>query len=341
MTLSRRAGLAAALGALGSALAGCSSATPAPAPVPSEPPAPAQPATPTLPDAPTSAPPATSATPTSAIPGIPDTPDPLPAGRTVTALILGTDSDADDTNTDVIVIAQLSADRRQVNLCSVPRDCYVPINGGAKGKVNSALKNHGLAGAKKTVSDLFGGLQFDYVLQTNFADFVKLVTLFDGFSVQNRIAASFPHQDGSKTHFPAGTLTQHGDGWLFYVRQRKQLPEGDLDRTERHRAVITGMIRWAQQLLASPAQFITVAKGSLKCVRVSGNLTADTVLGLAPALKAIQAGNIASVRVPISGYGSAGGWGDVDYVDTAKQAQLVAALKAGDVSGYVRAYPNG
>lgn len=273
--------------------------------------------------------------PTPSGPTIPVVADPLPAGM-VNALIVGTDSNFDNTNTDVLLVAQLSADRSRVTLCSIPRDCYVSVAGGGKAKINSVLSNRGVDALKQTVSNLFGGLPLHYVAITNFNDFVKMVTLFDGFSVYNKIDASFPHQDGTKTHFPAGVLTQHRDGWLFYVRQRKQLPNGDLDRTERHRAVVKGMITYAQELLTNPVRFVAVATGVFSCVRVTGPRTASTVLGLVPALRTIMAGKILSTRVPISGYGSNG----TDVVDTAKLAVLAAALRAGDVSAYVAANGN-
>nr|NLI50388.1 LCP family protein [Propionibacterium sp.] len=327
MILSRRSGLLAALTALGGALAGCSTST-TPAGQPARTPTEGRPSG----DAGT--PPVSGSTPTATVPGVPD---PLPAG-VVTALILGTDSNRDNTNSDVMVVAQLSADRRQVTLCSIPRDCYVPIAGGGKSKINSALATSGISGVKRTVSDLFGGLTLNYVAQTNFTDFVDLCVLLDGFSVQNKIAASFPHEDGTKTYFPAGTLTQHADGWLFYVRQRKQLPRGDFDRGERHRAVITGMIRHLKGLLARPAAYADVAARVFDSVRVYGGIDATNVLGLTSALQAIDAGRITSLRVPTAGSGSAGGLTDVVFVDADRLRELAAGLRAGDVSAYVRQY---
>ncbi len=335
MTLSRRSGLLAALGALGAAVTGCT--TPATTPVPASGSAPT--------GAPSSGPSdAAGAAPSSSDPASrppwAGVADPLPSGI-VTALILGTDSNRDDTNTDVMVVAQLSADRRSVTLCSIPRDCYVAIAGGRRSKANSALASAGISGVKRTVSDLFGGLRIDYVAQTNFAGFVDLCVLLDGFSVRNRIASAFPHLDGSKTQFPAGTLTQHADGWLFFVRQRKELPKGDFDRGERHRAVITGMIRHLQGLLSTPTTFAAVATKVFGSVRVYGGVNAATVMGLVPALRAIDAGAITSLRVPTSGSGTAGGLTDVVFVDAERLALLAAGLRAGDVSAYARDHGEG
>ena len=42
--------------------------------------------------------------------------------------------------------------------------------------------------------------------------------------------------------FPKGYVTVHGERALAYVRERKQLPRGDLDRAERHRAVVQAIL---------------------------------------------------------------------------------------------------
>ena len=220
MSLTRRAGLLSALTALGAGLTGCS----APAVVTTQ-----------EGGGPTGATASSDATGNALTAA-----DPLPTGA-VNAIVCGTDSDRDNTNTDVLVLAQLSADRRQVTLVSVPRDCYVPIAGGPPRKVNAALAEQGVAALSRTVSDLFGGLTVHYVAQTNFADFVKLCAAFDGFSVTNRLASSVTSSvTGKVTTFPAGPLQLHGADWLIYARQRHGLPNGDFDRGERHRARARG-----------------------------------------------------------------------------------------------------
>ena len=319
MSLTRRAWLLSALTALGAGLTGCS----APAVVTTQ-----------EGGGPTGATASSDATGNALTAA-----DPLPTGA-VNAIVCGTDSDRDNTNTDVLVLAQLSADRRQVTLVSVPRDCYVPIAGGPPRKVNAALAEQGVAALSRTVSDLFGGLTVHYVAQTNFADFVKLCAAFDGFSVTNRLASSVTSSvTGKVTTFPAGPLQLHGADWLIYARQRHGLPNGDFDRGERHRAIVAGLVTRAQSVLASgQAPFARLVRDACARVRLHGGLTAGNALGLAAALRAIEAGRLVSLRVPTSGGGPAGEYSDALSVDAARLGELAAGLRAGDVAAYVRAH---
>lgn len=330
MAFTRRSGL---LTLLTSVLTGCSAGGP-----PADAPATASPsaATVTPPPAPDSAG-AAAATNQALIAA-----DPLPPGA-VTALLCGTDSDRDDTNTDALVLAHLSADRRQVTLVSVPRDCYVPIAGGAPRKINAALAEQGVEALRRTVSDLFGGLPITYVAQTNFADFVRLCTAFDGFSVRNRLASTVTSSvTGRTVTFPAGPLTLHGADWLIYARQRHGLPDGDFDRGERHRAIVTGLVGRAQAVLAAgQGPFARLVQDAFAAVRLHGGLTAATALGLAAALRAIEAGRITSLRVPTRGSEAAGEYSDAVLVDADRLALLAAGLRSGDVSGYARAHGRG
>ncbi len=321
MTLSRRTALFSALGAL---LTGCSSAN----------------AAPPVPVAGGDAAGAVRSPAAAASGSAPaDAPDPLPAG-VVNALLVGTDSNGDASNTDVLVLAQLSADRGRATLVSVPRDCYVPINGAAPNKVNVALATTGVAGLRATVSDLFGGLPIACVARTNFATFVGLVGAFDGFSVQNRLASAVTSDVTHKTvEFPAGPLQLHGADWLIYARQRHGLPNGDFDRTERHRALVSGMIAHAKAVLTrDPARFASLVADAARNVRFDGTLTASNAFGLARALRALDPAQITSLRVATAGFG-APGLPDAALVDAPALAQLAAGLRAGDVRDYLRNHP--
>lgn len=325
MILSRRAGLLGLLGLLGASASGCAAgaqATTAPAP------AAAGSAAASL-----SPEPGASASEPDAVAA-----DPLPAG-VVNALVVGTDSARDDTNTDVLVLAQLSADRRRLTLVSVPRDCYVPLAGGAHGKVNAALSEHGTEGLVRTVSDLFGGLPIAYAAQTNFTDFVTLCRRFDGFRVRNRVASQVTSDVTHEvTRFPAGELQLHGADWLIYARQRHGLPHGDFDRGERHRAILTGLLQQAKGASASgPAAIAALIRDAAACVRLRG-LTPRAAVGLASALGKLDAGAITSLRVPTANSGTVGDVVDAVFVDERALAELAAGLRAGDVTAYLRAH---
>lgn len=342
MTISRRSGFLAALGTLGAALAGCTTAgtTPIAAPSTGASPAPSDavgggPSLGPSPADPTTASPTPTPTPTPTAPALPwaGVADPLPSGP-VNVLIVGTDNNTDVGNTDVLVVAQLSADRSRVTLVGIPRDSYVSIASGGRDKINSALYRGGISNTKATVQNLFGGLKIHYVAQTNFRDFIRLCVLFNGFAVVNRVASSVTSSvTGRVSRFPRGKLQLWGADWLIYARQRKGLPNGEFDRGERHRAIITGMTHAAKWLYTrDPDRLVRIARGVFDHVNIYGGLNRDNILGLLPHLETIYYANFTSVKVPHAAVG--------DSVTLAYGAlgDLARGLRNGDITPYLRAY---
>ncbi|WP_052462690.1 LCP family protein [Nigerium massiliense] len=260
-------------------------------------------------------------------------------------MIFGTDSrtpGAFTGNADALVLAQLSADRTRVTLVSITRDSYVPIAGGGRGKINSAFARGGVDGLRATVSNLFGGLPIQITAQTDFTDFVLITRLLDGFAVANKVTSSVRSSvTGAVTRFPAGRLVLHGADWLIYARQRKGLPRGDLDRSERHRAVLTGMLDQLHAIAAQgPARFTQLATSLGPKVRLTGPVQPAELPRLAGLLRNLDAGAVTSLMVPVARYATVKG-ASVNILDDARTAALAAGLRAGDVSGYLSRYGRG
>ncbi len=336
--ISRRETLA-ALSALGvlTWVGGCSSDSPKPAPTATTgtstsamPSTSTAPATPTTTSTSTTS---TSAAPSSAAAAPPGGGTPLDPGH-VNVLVIGTDSrqNAFNGSSDVITLVQLTGDRKRINLVSVARDTAVSLPNGSRGKINSAYAMAGPSGLARTVTALLGGLPIHYTLETAFLRFIEITNILGGVTVQNRNASS-----SSGVAFPRGPITLQGEKALVYVRERKGLPNGDLDRTERHRAMLTGMLaRLHDMANSNPADLTRVLSGVYKQVRSSG-ITMDLATGLLPLLKTLSAADVTSVMVPITGFGTIGG-ASVDIVNQSRTAELAQALRAGDLSGYVGRY---
>ncbi len=247
------------------------------------------------------------------------------------ALILGTDNNTDWGNTDVLIVAQLSADRTRVTLVGIPRDSYVTLSSGRKNKINAALMEGGISETRDTVSALFGGLPIHFMAQTNFTHFIKLATLMSGFGVVNKIASSVTSTiTGKVTYFPAGKLVKWGADWLIYARQRHDLPMGEFDRGERHRAIVTGMTKLLQYLSwKEPARLVNIANGTFNYVNYYGGITKANILGLVPALQKIQ--SFTSLRVPAA-------FADPVTVDYGQLGDLARALRNGNIQPYLDEY---
>lgn len=284
----------------------------------------------------TSPPPTSSSSPPATTTAPPATagPDLLDKGA-VNVLVCGSDSRThafSDGRSDVITVVQLTGDRKRVNLVSIARDCYVALPGGGHGKINAAYDSSGARGLATTVSRVLGGLKIDYTLETGFTTFVEIVDSLGGVTVDNRFAS-----DSSHVAFAKGPITLVGPNSLVYVRERHGLPNGDLDRTERHRAMLTGMLaKLSTMARQEPAALARLVPRLMANVRSSG-LTTRQALSLVPVVSKMTTASVSSVMVPVARFDMISG-ASVDVINTRRTAELAAGLKRGDISGYVKRY---
>jgi LCP family protein required for cell wall assembly len=284
----------------------------------------------------TTSPPASSSSAAATTTGPPAEtgPDLLDKGA-VNVLVCGSDSRThafSNGRSDVITVVQLTGDRKRVNLVSIARDCYVALPGGGHGKINAAYDSSGARGLATTVSRVLGGLKIDYTLETGFTAFVDIVDSLGGVTVNNRFAS-----DSSHVAFAKGPITLVGPHSLVYVRERHGLPNGDLDRTERHRAMLTGMLaRLSTMARQDPAALARLVPRLMANVRSSG-LTTRQALSLVPVVSKMTTASVSSVMVPVARFDMISG-ASVDVINTRRTAELAAGLKRGDISGYVKRY---
>lgn len=266
---------------------------------------------------------------------------PLPDG-VLTALLVGTDSRGGDLGgmSDVIVLAQLSEDREHLSLVSVARDSYVDIPGYGRDKVNAAFARGGIPLLRQTVSELMGGLEIDLVAQTNFEMFIALTRWMDGFWVDNRHASTVTvGSTGRQVVFEEGRVFLENTDGLIYVRERKSLPLGDLDRTERHRAALVGMMeRLAEIREQEPAKLVELLPMLYQNVKVDGDLQLEQLLTMVDVGSRLGPEGVTSVMVPVSRFGTSPAGASVNVLDAARTRELGEALRNGDLSGYVQRY---
>lgn len=307
-------------GAWLAALAGCARVEQAPtapsSPLPSDPPG-------------TSPAPGPSPTPAT-------TPSPnLPAGQ-VNVLIAGSDSRSANLNadarSDVICVAQLSADRSRINLVSIARDTIATMPGGRRTKINEAYAVGGIQELAKVVSATLDGLPFHNTLETGFIWFTELSTMLGGFTVDNRFASN-----SSGAAFAAGQLPLQGPLALTYARERKGLPNGDLDRTERHRACLTAIVDKLGELARADANGLApLAMRLWEKVRAPGP-SVDDVVRMIPIAAKLNRDSVASAMLPIARFDTVAG-ASVDIVDRDRAKELLSQLHVGDIRPYQKKY---
>ena len=279
----------------------------------------------------------------------PDTPtDPDDAPRppksasapdAVNYVILGSDSrtaDPGQGRSDVLMVLHLDGDRRGASLISFPRDMYVSIPGHGKNKINAA---YAFGGAPLTVRTLEGLLdvRMDHVAIIDFNGFIALTDQLGGVTVDNPYASVSQGYD-----FPVGKVTVRGAQALAYVRERHQLPGGDLSRAERQRLVVQAMLRKvaSPDVLLNPAKFSSFVGAAAKQVTVDRDLTPADLRKTALSVR-FKPDDIGSIQAPISGFGTTSTGQSIDKVDTDRLKELKKALQDDGMEDYTARYPNG
>ncbi len=263
---------------------------------------------------------------------------PETANRAVNFVLMGSDARAEDYTgrSDTLMIAHLTGDRERVYLISFPRDMWVNIPGHGNGKINWAYSYGGAALTVETLENLTG-VRMDHTTAIDFEGFIRLTDALGGVTVYN------PWETTSRgTRFPSGEITISGEEALTYVRERYQLPNGDLDRAYRQRTVVQAIIRkiLTPETLTNPERFSEVVNTFANALTVDEGLDTTYVAGLATSLRGIDRGDgVRMLQAPITGIGQVGDQ-SVVVVDTGRMAELARALQTDGVDEYYERYPD-
>jgi LCP family protein required for cell wall assembly len=213
---------------------------------------------------------------------------------------------------------------------------YVNVPGYGKNKINAAFAFGGAPLAVRTLEDLTG-VRMDHVVLIDFEGFIRLTEDLRGVTVTNKNAFSAHGFD-----YPEGKITIAGEEALWFVRERKQLPGGDLDRAENQRNVIKAIVQkgLSVQVLSDPGTFVTFVGNVAKHLTVDNDLSDGEIRRTALSLR-LTGKDIELLQAPISGFDTTGDGQSIDVVDTAKMAELAQAMKKDKLSEYVKKYPQG
>jgi LCP family protein required for cell wall assembly len=259
---------------------------------------------------------------------------------TLNYVLLGSDSrdpgNAGNGRSDTMMVVHLNAKRDHAYIVSFPRDMYVTIPGYGKNKINAAYALGGVPLTVRTLEQLTK-TRMDHVALVDFEGFISLTNDLGGVTVVNDDAFSSHGYD-----YPKGEITISGEEALWFVRERKQLPNGDLDRAKNQRNVIKAIVAkgLSGNVVADPARFTRFISGVAKHLTVDNSLTDDEIRQTALSLR-LTAEDISLLQAPISGFGTTSDGQSIDVVDTARMAELATALKTDAMDGYVAKYPQG
>ena len=253
------------------------------------------------------------------------------------------------TNTDTIILVRIPNNGRSATAISIPRDAYVEAPGLEKTKINGVygevkldtmkelVENQGgdpteaepkavEAGRNaliKTVADLTG-VTVDHYAEIGLLGFSLITDALGGVEVCLKDAVYEPL---SGADFPAGWQHLDGPQALSFVRQRHDLPRGDLDRVVRQQVVMASLAHEviSRKTLTSPATLERLQDAIQRSVVISSGWD---VMDFLKQLQKLAGGNVAFATIPVL---AEDGWSEdgmqsVVQVDPNQVREWVASL---------------
>jgi LCP family protein required for cell wall assembly len=253
--------------------------------------------------------------------------------------------------TDTLILVRIPNDGSKAIGISLPRDSFVEIAGGnGKHKINSAyargknakaaeLREQGglddaaiereavLEGRKtlvKTIEALTGA-GIDHYAEVNLLGFYEITKSIGGVEVCLNRATKDPD---SGANFPAGRQSIEGANALAFVRQRKNLPRGDLDRIVRQQVFMGGVADkvLSAGTLANPGKLSSLISSLQRSIVLDDGLDPLT---FAQQMRGIASGAVQFVTIPVLDINAQTTDGSSVTVDPAAVRQFVAEQTTG------------
>lgn len=261
-------------------------------------------------------------------------------------LLLGSDSrisagdpsqwEAGAQRTDAIMIVQVSGDRQEVSVVSIPRDTWVEVPGYGQAKINAAYSYGGPSLTIQTVEQLTG-VRIDHFVIADFESFEALTDEIGGVVINLKTPQTL-----AGTQFPAGAQRLNGAQALAYTRERKSLSGGDFDRINRQqswmRAIVSQVLHGG--ILTDPTRLYGFLSAVIETMAVDEGFTIDEMQSLAIDLRGLRSRNINFLTIPTAGTGTSDDGQSIVVRDEAADAPLYAALAADAVQEYLEAHPD-
>jgi LCP family protein required for cell wall assembly len=230
-------------------------------------------------------------------------------------------------NTDTIILVRIPDNGKSATAISIPRDTYLSAPGLGKTKINGvygqtkeekrvSLVESGMAPDEaeregteagrealiKTVADLTG-VTVDHYAEIGLLGFSLITDALGGVNVCLKEPVFEPL---SGADFPAGPQKLNGPQALSFVRQRHELPRGDLDRVVRQQVVMSSLAHQviSGKTLSSPATMNRLQSAIQRSVVLSSGWD---IMDFVNQLQKLAAGKIAFATIPVL---DESGWSD-------------------------------
>ncbi|WP_407685575.1 LCP family protein [Mycobacterium sp. HUMS_1102779] len=235
--------------------------------------------------------------------------------------------DEEATNTDTIILIRIPNNGKSATAISIPRDSYVSAPGLGKTKINGVYgqtretrranlvkagdsAEHAAAQGTeagrealiKTVAELTG-VTVDHYAEIGLLGFALITDALGGVDVCLKEPVFEPL---SGADFPAGQQRLSGPEALSFVRQRHELPRGDLDRVVRQQAVMASLAHRviSGKTLSSPTTLQRLEAAVQRSVVLSSGWD---VMDFVQQMQKLAGGNVAFATIPVL---DGAGWSD-------------------------------
>jgi cell wall biosynthesis protein len=257
--------------------------------------------------------------------------------------------DDESTNTDTIILVRIPNNGKSATAISIPRDSYVDAPGIGKMKINGVFGSVHLEKLKqlveqqgvdpkvaepeateagrealiKTVANLTG-VTVDHYAEIGLLGFSLITDALGGVKVclKNDV-----YEPLSGADFKAGWQQLDGPQALSFVRQRHDLPRGDLDRVVRQQVFMASLAHQiiSGKTLSSPSTLNKLQEAVQRSVVLSDGWD---VMQFAEQMQRLAGGNVAFATIPVL---DESGWSDdgmqsVVRVDPSQVKDWVASL---------------
>ena len=224
------------------------------------------------------------------------------------------------TSTDTIVLIRIPNNGESATAISIPRDSYVEAPDLGKMKINGVyghvhlermkelVEQQGMDPAEaepmatedgrealiKTVANLTG-VTVDHYAEIGLLGFALITDALGGVNVCLKEPVYEPL---SGADFPAGWQKLNGTQALSFVRQRNNLPRGDLDRVTRQQAVMASL---AHEVISSRTLSSPATLGELQAAVQRSVVLSDgwDIMEFVDQLQKLAAGNVAFATIPV------------------------------------------
>jgi anionic cell wall polymer biosynthesis LytR-Cps2A-Psr (LCP) family protein len=131
-------------------------------------------------------------------------------------------------------------------------------------------------------------------------------------------------------------MHMNGEMALAFVRERKQLSQGDISRGKRQQAFIKALMLkgLSKDTLTNPLRLKDFVDAATSNLTVDQNLEVSEMRSEAFALRNLRGADIRFITAPFTGFGWSKDGQSIDIVDEVKMKQLGEAIRTDDLDSY-------